>query len=336
MSRTPPTDARDLRHRAAPGPRGREVVVLEPRRRSARRTRSRRRSRRARPATGGTRRPGSAPSSRRAHHVGDLLLRVLPVLWVDEGDADEAHVRPVVRARHRAPRVLRRPVVRQDEVDLALGELVVEHLRHGLDPRATLRAARCRARSARRHAPSTRRSRGRTCSAGGWPPQPPPRSSSAEAAMIQTRTPSTRRRSPRVPVGDAVDRVPEPLAESVRLLLAQEEAARHRRHEHADEVRGDHRDRDRQGERREQLLREAGQEEDRAEGRRWSSASRRDGQRDGVRPLERRAVTAHSLALVAVDRLQHDDRVVDQPTHRQRQSAERERVRASRPSRRGR
>ena len=65
-----------------------------------------------------------------------------------------------------------------------------------------------------------------------------------------------------VAFGDAVDEGLDQLADAAVLDVAEKVAARDRRDGHADEVRGHHRDGDREGERGEELLREPRQQED--------------------------------------------------------------------------
>ena len=55
--------------------------------------------------------------------VGDLALRELALLRVGEREAEEARVRPDVRADDRAARVLRRADVGDHHLDGALGQL---------------------------------------------------------------------------------------------------------------------------------------------------------------------------------------------------------------------
>jgi hypothetical protein len=81
-----------------------------------------------------------------AHHVRDLLLRVLSVLGLGEGHADESHVRPVVRARHRAPRVLGRPSFVRTRVTSPLGSSRASIFAISWIRRSP-RAARCPART---------------------------------------------------------------------------------------------------------------------------------------------------------------------------------------------
>ena len=50
------------------------------------------------------------------------------------------------------------------------------------------------------------------------------------------------------------------------------------------------------------------------------------GSATALRPLERRATDIQAHPLVAVDRLEDDHGIVDEPAHRERQPAERERV----------
>ena len=116
------------------------------------------------------------------------------------------------------------------------------------------------------------------------------------------------------------------LAEAPVLGVAEEVAAGDRRHAHAHEVRGDHRDRDGERERREELLGEAGEEQHRQEHGHRRQRRGEHRQRDRVGALERGLACVEAHALVAVDRLEHDDRVVDEASHRERQPAEREGV----------
>ena len=101
--------------------------------------------------------------------------------------------------------------------------------------------------------------------------------------------------------------------------------ARHRRHAHAHEVRRHHRDGDGERERREELLREPSEQEHGEEHGHRRQRRREHGQRDRVGALER-GFSATCPALMAVDRLEHDDGVVDEAPHREREPAERERV----------
>ena len=56
------------------------------------------------------------------------------------------------------------------------------------------------------------------------------------------------------------------------------------------------------------------------------SVEARTGSATAFAPLERRLGDSRAHPLVAVDRLEHDDGVVDEPPHREREAAERERV----------
>ena len=175
-----------------------------PRRRAARCSRSRTRSRPGPPGHCRNSTPGKLRFRMLAHLVGDLALRELALLGIDERDADEPHVRARVRAGHRAARVARRADVGQHQLDGSLAaapsRAVVAHrvdlLRRR--PRAT-----CRAPGARRRAPSTRRSRGRTCSAGGAAIQTLAPTSTTHAPTTVPRNGSARAQRLGVAVGDA-------------------------------------------------------------------------------------------------------------------------------------
>ena len=98
-------------------------------------------------------------------------------------------------------------------------------------------------------------------------------------------------------------------------------------HERArEEVRRQHREDDRQRERREQILRRAGEEHDRHEDD--ADAQRRDerGHGDLLRAVEDRPLRRLALCQVAVDVLDLDRGVVDQDADRERQAAQRHHV----------
>ncbi len=147
------------------------------------------------------------------------------------------------------------------------------------------------------------------------PPDDPPARRERDAAGCRRSQSATRSMA-----------LADPGADAARLLLAEHVARGHRRDEHAHEVRRDHGDGDGEGERREELLGEAREEQHRKEDGDRRQRRREHRQRDGVRALERRVEAIEPLLLVAVNRFQHDDRVVDEPPHRERQSAEREGV----------
>ncbi len=130
----------------------------------------------------------------------------------------------------------------------------------------------------------------------------------------------------RVAVGEPVDGRFDLRGEATVLGVAEEVAARHRRDGHADEVRRDHRDGDGDGERREELAGQAGEQDDRQQHRHRRERRREHRQGDGVGALEGRLGRAHAHALVPVDGFEHDDGVVDEAPHRERQTAEREGV----------
>ena len=130
----------------------------------------------------------------------------------------------------------------------------------------------------------------------------------------------------RVTGADVVDEPFDGLSKSPVLGVTEEMATRHGGDGHADKVRRDHRHGDRECERREELLREPSEEKDGHEYGHRRERRRKHGQRHRVRPLERSLSRTHPHALVPVDGLQDDDRVVDEPAHRERETAEGERV----------
>ncbi len=164
-----------------------------------------------------------------------------------------------------------------------------------------------RARQARRR-DAARDDEGR----GGDDDRPPIRQDEAERVRVALR--------------ERVDRDLDALHELVLGAVLEKVVARDGRDADRNEVRRGHRDGDRERERREELLREACEEQHRQEHRHRRERRGEHGERHGVRPVERRTEIGLSHALMAVDRLEHDDCVVHQPSHRERQPAERERV----------
>src|SRR5262249_854739 len=65
-----------------------------------------------------------------ARLVGEFALREGAFVGVDERKTNEAHVWPVVRARHGAPRVVWRTDVGEHELDVALRQLFSEPFPH--------------------------------------------------------------------------------------------------------------------------------------------------------------------------------------------------------------
>ena len=144
-----------------------------PRPRWGRRSRSRRRSPRAPRATAGTRRPDSFSTS--SPRIMSAISRCVCLRC--SGSFSATRMKPMWGPSFGLVIALRafsgEPLFVRTSSTSPFGQLRGEHLGHRVDPPGRLLERASRARSARRRAPSTRRSRGRTCSAGAPQPTPP-------------------------------------------------------------------------------------------------------------------------------------------------------------------
>ena len=159
-------------------------------------------------------------------------------------------------------------------------------------------------------------------------PRGPPGSEGEDDASTDDRE-SVRQRDAkhtRVTLCDPIDERFDELADSSVLGMTEKIATRYRRNADAHEVGSGHRDRDRERERCEELLGQPREQEDREKHRHGRERRSENGKRDGVRPFEGRAIGAVPQALMTMNGLEHDDGIVDEPPHREREPAQRKGV----------